>query len=395
MRRFANERVLYAVLSLIISAIMWRYVTGSQNPLIVRMNVELHVHGLSTTEVVVQAPTRVQVRLQGPRSALAEITPSVVDAYVDLSGFRPGEHRVPVYVSPLPDVTGAEAIPPEVLVVLDALAQRRLPVDVGLTGTPSAGVTLGQPRIVPDHVLVSGPATQVEQARRAVVTLDITNARQQVSTSLPVRLEDAYGQEVRGLTLDPSVVEAVLPVREGVITKVVPVVPTIVGRPSSPLTVTGIATDPATVTLFGPGPRLQDVHSVTTSSVDVSGARKDVVRRATLALPPGVSAPVREVTVVVHIGRTLLSTIFRAVPVRVVGVPAGAVSQVHPTTVEVQVEGPQDLLEHLTVQAVTIQVNAAGQRAGEHRLRAEAVLPRGITLLAIRPADIVVVLRFS
>jgi len=149
------------------------------------------------------------------------------------------------------------------------------------------------------------------------------------------------------------------------------------------------------VTLFGPGPRLQDVHSVTTSSVDVSGARKDVVRRAALALPPGVSAPVREVTVVVHIGRTLLSTIFRAVPVRVIGVPAGVVSQVNPTTVEVQVEGPQDLLEHLTIQAVTIQVNAAGQPSGEHRLRAQAVLPRGITLLAIRPADIVVVIRFS
>jgi YbbR domain-containing protein len=395
MRRFANQRVLYAVLSLLIATIMWRYVTTAQNPLVVPMTVDLHVRGLSTTEVVVQARTRVRVRLQGPPSALAGITRSAVEAYVDLSGLRPGEHRVPVYVTAPPDVTGAEPEPPEVLVVLDALAQQRLPVEVGLTGTPAQGVTVGRPRVVPDHVVVSGPASQVEQVRRVTVALDITNVRQQVTTSLQVRLEDANGQEVRGLSVDPSVVETILPVREGVITKVVPIVPTIVGQPPAPFTVTSIAINPATVTLSGPGSRLTDVQSVATASVDVTGARKDVVRRAALSLPPGVTPSIREVSVTVHIGHTLLSTILRAVPVRVVGVPPGAVSQVLPTTVEVQVEGPQDLLARLTAQAVTVQVDAAGHRSGEHRLRAQALLPRGITLLAIRPADILVVLRFS
>lgn len=396
MRRLGDGRVLYGLLSLGIATVMWLYVAIGQNPQVERpMNVDLHVRGLSTTEVVVQAPSRVQVRVQGPRSAVAALTPSLLDAFVDLSGLRPGEHRVPVYVLTPPDVRVLDRSPAEALVVLDTLIERRLPVEVSLTGTPPEGVTVGQPRVAPDHVLVSGPASQVDEVRHAVVTLDTAQLRQQVVTSLPVHLEDVNGQEVRGLTVDPSVVEAALPVREGVITKVVPIVPTIVGTPRTPLSVTGVTTNPATVTLTGSGALLKDVHSVTTAAVDVSKASRDLARRAALVIPPGISAPVREVTVVVHIGRTLLSTILRAVPVRVVGVPAGAVSRVSPDTVEVQVEGPQDLLEHLTVQAVTIEVDAAGQRPGEHRLTPRAVLPRGIHLLAIRPANIIIIIRVS
>ncbi len=396
MRRFGDGRVLYGLLSLGIATVMWLYVAIGQNPQVERpMNVDLHVRGLSTTEVVVQAPSRVQVRVQGPRSAVAALTPSLLDAFVDLSGLRPGEHRVPVYVLTPPDVRVLDRSPAEALVVLDTLIERRLPVEVSLTGTPPEGVTVGQPRVTPDHVLVSGPASQVDEVRHALVTLDTAQLRQQVVTSLPVHLEDVNGQEVRGLTVDPSVVEAALPVREGVITKVVPIVPTIVGTPRTPLTVTGVTTSPATVTLTGSGALLKDVHSVTTAEVDVGKASRDLSRRAALVLPPGISAPVREVTVLVHIGRTLLSTILRAVPVRVVGLPAGAVSRVSPDTVEVQVEGPQDLLEHLTVQAVTIEVDAAGQRPGEHRLTPRAVLPRGIHLLAIRPANIVIIIRVS
>lgn len=396
MRRFGDGRVLYGLLSLGIATVMWLYVAIGQNPQVERpMNVDLHVRGLSTTEVVVQAPSRVQVRVQGPRSAVAALTPSLLDAFVDLSGLRPGEHRVPVYVLTPPDVRVLDRSPAEALVVLDTLIERRLPVEVSLTGTPPEGVTLGQPRVAPDHVVISGPASQVDEVRHVLVTLDTTQLRQQVVTSLPVHLEDVNGQEVRGLTVDPSVVEAALPVREGVITKVVPIVPTIVGTPRAPLTVTGITTNPATVTLTGSGALLKDVHSVTTASVDVSRASRDLARRAALVLPPGISAPVREVTVVVRIGRTLLSTILRAVPVRVVGVPASAVSRVSPDTVEVQVEGPQDLLAHLTVQAVTIEVDAAGQRPGEHLLTPRAVLPRGIHLLAIRPANIVVIITVS
>ncbi len=396
MRRLMNERVLYVVLSILIATVAWLYVATAQNPLVERvMALDLHVRGLSTNEVIVQAPGRVQVRLQGPRSALAFLSPALLDASVDLTGLKPGEHRVPIYVATPPEVRTVERTPPDALVVLDTLARARLPVELSLIGKPGEGLTLGPSRIVPDYVMISGAATQVEEVRHALVTLDVTTLRQPVVMSVLVRLVDANGQEVRGLAVDPSIVQATLPVREAAITKTVPVVPTIVGSPQPGLTVTGVTADPATVTLSGLGSLLQHVTAAATAPVDLGGARGDLTRRVGLVLPSGVAASSPQAAVTVHIGRARLSTVLRAVPVHVIGVPRGTIARVVPQRVDVQIEGPQEVLQRLTSSAVTVEVQAAGQKPGEHRLALRAVLPPGVRLLSIRPADVLVILTSS
>jgi len=394
MRWFSNERVLYFLLSLLIATTMWWYVANAQNPVVERsLTVDLHIQGLGSNEVVVQAPSRVQVRLQGPRGAIVQLTPAVLYASVDLYGLGPGDHQVPVYVAAPPDVRVLDRRPPEAFVALDMLARKRVPVQVDLTGSPPEGVTVGTPRLAPTSVLVSGAAREVGEVRQATVTLDTTNLHQQAASSLAVHLVDANGQEIRGLTAEPTTVQVVLPAREGVITKVVPVVPTIVGTPSPSFGVTGAAVDPATVTLTGPGNLLRNVTAVTTVQLDVTQARADVSHRVRLQIPSGVSASVRQARVVVHIGPGLLSTIFKGVPVRVVGLATGVSSEVSPGTVDIQVEGPQDLLARLSAAAVAVEVDAAGSAPGEYTIAPRALLPEGVRLLSIRPARIHVILR--
>lgn len=397
MRRFPNERFLYMVLSLLVATVAWLYVATAQNPLVERgMTVELHVKGLGADEVLVQPPpTHVQVRLQGPRSALAALSPAALEASIDLAGLRPGEHRVPVVVTTPAEVRPVGTTPSDVLVVLDTLARERLPVEVSLIGTPPQGVTVGLPRVTPRHVIVSGAASLVEEVRHAVVTVDTTGLRQQLVTSAPVRVVDANGQEVRGLTVDPPIVEATLPVREGVITKVVPIVPTIVGAPPSPFAVTAVTVTPPTVTLTAPETALLAVQAIPTAPVDLQNARAPLSRVVPLELPPGVASSVQRATVSVWIGKPLLSTVVRDVPVRVVGVPSGRVAHVVPQVVDVQVEGPQDLVARLSPRALRVEVSASGHGVGKYELTPRAVLPPGLRLLSITPSRVVVVLASS
>jgi len=395
MRRFWSERELYFLLAVGVAAFLWIYVAIGQNPLVSRTipRVDVRVRNLSANELIVRAPSQVTVRLEGPRSQIALLTPKLIDASVDLAGLRPGDHPdVPITaIAPL-DVRVIDLNPAVAFVVLDALVTKRLPVEVTLVGTPPQGVTLGTPRASPTHVEVSGPSRQVDQVRRALVSLDTSTVRQEVLTSLRVRAVDAGGHDVSGLTITPSYIGTTLAAREAVISKVVPAVPTVVGDPLQGMAVTGAAADPGTVTVTGPGTLLQDVESAPTVPVDVTGARADFTRRVALDLPPGVSTSAQEVTVVVHVGRALLSTIFRAVPVRVVGIPAGTTSRVVPERVDVQVEGPEDLMRGLTAQAVSVEVSASGQRAGSHTMTPRAVLPQGVHVLVIRPAQIVLYL---
>ena len=78
---------------------------------------------------------------------------------------------------------------------------------------------------------------------------------------------------------------------------------------------------------------------------------------------------------------------------RVVGLAAGVSSEVSPGTVDIQVEGPQDLLARLSSAAVAVEVDAAGSAPGEYTIAPRALLPEGVHLLSIRPARIHVILR--
>jgi YbbR domain-containing protein len=399
MRRFWGERQSYFLLSVAIASVMWYYVATAQNPQVSRtITVDLQLHNLDPSEVVIRpSPTPpVRVTVLGPRSQVAVLKPKDLDAYVDLAGLGPGDHpQVPVVVTPGVDVRVIDQRPSSILVVLDAFASKRLPVEVSMLGTPPSGMTLGTPRMSPTHVIVSGPARQVSEVRHALVSIDTASLRQQVVVSLPVIPADASGQPVSGLQVSPKIVGMSLAVREGVISKVVPIVPTITGIPPQALAVTGATTDPATVALTGPAPALQGVESMTTGPVDVGAARGDFSRKVALQLPPGVTPSVRQVTVTVHLGRGLMSTVLRAVPVRVVGIPAGATSRVVPDRVDVQVEGPQDLVRRLTAQAISVQVSAAGRQPGQYTINPQAILPKGVRVLTILPAQVVIILSSS
>jgi len=392
-----RERLLYAILSLAVAGIAWLYVATAQNPLVERtMTVDLHVRGLSANEVLVQSPpSRVQVRLAGPRSAVALLSPVLLDASVDLSGLRPGEHRVPVVVAAPPEVRAVAQTPQEVLVVLDAVGRQRFPVEISLIGNLPQGVTLDPPRVTPTYVTVTGAASQIEEIRHAIVTVDTTNLRQQLATSLQVHLVDANGQEVRGPTIEPQLVAAQLTVREGAAVKVVPVVPAITGTPPPPLAVTGISTEPATVTLQGPALALRGVTAVPTAPIDLRRTKGNVRQQVALQIPPGVTSSISRVTVSVMVGSGSVSTIVHGVPVQVVGLRPGVTSRVVPSSVDIEIEGPTNVVARLTPASIRVVVDAGGRGAGRYEFMPKAKLPAGVRVLNLNPMQVLLILTAS
>jgi YbbR domain-containing protein len=401
MKRFWDERQLYLVLSLAVAVIMWLYVTTGQNPVISRsIRLDLQLRNLPANEILLRpsakSPGQVTVRLQGPRSQIAQLVPGLIEAYVDLSGLGPGEHpQVPVTVVPGVDVRVIDQKPATILVLLDQVTTKRMPVEVSLMGTPPGGITLETPRIAPTQVTVSGPSRQVNQVRHAVLYYDASSVHQEVVASLSVSPVDANAQPVPGVQVTPQTVNMTLAVRESVISKVVPVVPTVIGTPPQTLTLLGATADPASVTLTGPSMEVQALENAPTVPLDISGARANFSRRLALQLPAGMRASASQVTVNVRVGRAQLSTVFKAVPVRVVGVPAGTASRVVPDKVDVQVEGPQDVVRRLSAQAVTVEVSAAGKRRGQYTTSPRAIVPPGVHILGIQPSQVMIILSSS
>ncbi len=385
-----GERNLYRVLALAVAVAVWYMVAADRNPQTERtVTTELQARGLAAGLVVVGMASRVEVRVRGPRSAVAELNADGLEAYVDLGQMtEPGEYRLPVRVRPPQGLRVVAVQPAEVVVTVDSVARRQVPVEVVLQGVPAPGAILGQPVVQPPRVTVQGPRSLVQQLQRAWVAVDVGGLRSALTQSLRVRLEDASGAELQGVTAQPQNVQVTLPVTEGVVSRRVPVVPSVTGRPRPGLSVALVEAEPAVVTVRGPQDAVVNLSVLLTDPVDVSAVEGEVRRTVRLRLPPRVRAEgggvvsVRVVVLPAPVSRELV------VAVVVRGLGPGAEARVEPGTVRVAVVGPKEAVERMQPDQVEAFVVPSGE-ARSGRLAVRVNVPEGVLVAWVDPPEVV------
>ena len=97
------------------------------------IHVETRVEGAGPGIDVVQLPESVAVTVEGPR-LLLPVQAGSVEAYVDVSGRGAGRHRLPVQVRVPANVNVTAVNPQEVDVVLEEIAEKRVPVRASVLG---------------------------------------------------------------------------------------------------------------------------------------------------------------------------------------------------------------------------------------------------------------------
>ena len=109
----------------------------------------------------------VNVRLRGSSKAIRRLSPFQVSVQVDLSRYQQGSQTVNLSTENvlMPDNLELVAIePPIIRVELEKEVTQRLPVVPKLIGEPAGGATLDEPEVLPNQVLVSGPASRIARA---------------------------------------------------------------------------------------------------------------------------------------------------------------------------------------------------------------------------------------
>jgi len=152
------------------------------------------------TMIASPMPSAVDVRVRGPFTALRQLDPDKLEAVVDLSDAPKGEklYRLqPEDVNVPPEVEVVSISPAELRVLLDATAEKTLPVLANVTGKPAAGWEVADIGSEPRTATVYGPASAL--ARMTSVTTDPISIEQRtgnLSVAATV-LADAPGVRVR------------------------------------------------------------------------------------------------------------------------------------------------------------------------------------------------------
>ncbi|HLH22567.1 MAG TPA: CdaR family protein [Chloroflexota bacterium] len=385
--------------ALLLSLALWLVVQTELNP--ERSDVfqlAIEARNVPTGLVVVNEsdwPT-VAVRMSAPNDVFAQIRPSELRATVDLSRATPGTARYPVQV-PRPDplVRTGDPNPNTVLVRLEQLTQKTVPVAARLEGNLPFGYRAGTPTVDPRTLTVAGPASFVQRIESAAVEIRLDAVTSDLDTSLPAVLLNAQGERVPstapGVDVQPPTLHVQLPITQQVGYKEVGVHPVLRGTVAPGYWVEQVSVDPAVVTVIGEPQPLGAVESLDTEPIDLSGATGPITRQVSVLPPAGVTlARAEPLSVTVQVSALSLRQTL-PVPVSVQGVGSDLFVASDVPIVNVTASGPAD--QGLSASDVRATVDASGLGEGTATLPVHVTLPDRYQLEQVSPASVRVVLQ--
>ncbi len=339
---------------------------------------------------------RATLRVRGPTSVLRTLSPSDFRLTVDLADVKLGQREVvPIQAATELEILRIESIrPAQQTVYLEAVKTVTMPVGIGVRGQAATGYLLLAPAISPEEVVVSGPASALDQVATVSGTLAVDGAREMVEASVTVSPLDAAGNPIAGVDWAPPQVQVQVPVRKKVGFKPdVTVIPDLRGDPAPGYRRGGVTVEPATVTLGGVPSVLDELPGfVRTQPITVSGATEDLTVRTTLTVPNSVVVvDAQFVTVTLQVLPIESSRIVTAA-IEVQGLRPGLTATLSPNFVQVILVGPDAVLAALEPDDVRVVLNLFDYTIGTHRIAPVVLPPEGITAVSVLPETMEVVI---
>ena len=392
------------LLSLALAVAVWISAVNAADPVQQRVYpkpVTIERRGLANSMVISgDVPNQASVTLSAPSSVwdriLNERAPVI--AWINLAGLNEGQHTVDVQVRSIIQPSKEISYSPHTITLtLEKLVAKDFPVHVVQRGEPAIGFRADAYKLSQDKVTISGASSVVAKVKDVRITVDLTQASDNITRALDVEVLDENGAPVEGLTsITPTQVTITQPIsqRGGYRNVVVKVVAS-TSQVSSGYRLTNISVFPPTVTVFSSDPTLVErlPGYVETSPLDLTGVKDDIDVRLRLNLPDGIQV-VGSQTVLVQVGVAPIegSVTLSGLPVQMQGLPGELNVKISPTMVDVIISGPVPLLDKLTEGDVRVYLDLSGAAEGTFQFapKVDLTIPE-LRVESMQPSSIEVV----
>ena len=319
-------------------------------------------------------PHQVQITLRAPRSVWDQLSarPDSVRAILDLSGLSQGKHtmNLQIQVDERP-VQIVKVNPTSIALTLEPLVKQTFPLYVNDIGQPAVGYQAGNPTLDVEQVAVSGAQSLVSRVKRVGISVNLSGARQGISSSANVIAYDDANLAITGVNIQPQIVHIMIPISQQSGFRDLAVKVVVHGQVANGYRLDNISVFPPVVTVYSSDPAL--IASlpgvVETQPLDLRNMSNKINTQLGLNLPSEVSAigdP--NVSIEADISAIQSSLTLSNEKVEVTSLPSNLNAQISPATVDVIISGPLPLLDTLTHQDVRILVDVTGLSEGVHQL---------------------------
>ncbi|HYM82986.1 MAG TPA: CdaR family protein [Candidatus Dormibacteraeota bacterium] len=334
-----------------------------------------------------------EIRYFAPSDVAARVSSDTFSASVDLSSVDPngGPTLVPVSVKAADDrITVVDFQPLQVRVELDPLVQRTVPVRVDRGDIPP-GLQVGVPDLSATTVTAVGPESVVKRVSDAVARVVIQPGGLGIDQDVSLVAVDAVGNTLTPVDLRPDSVHVKIRVGSNAETRSLPVNPVVTGTPANGYVILAVKVEPAIVTITGDAATLEALDKADTAPVSIANATADVAATVPLALPTDASpVGVKNVTVTVTI-RPLTGARTFSAGIVLAGARDDRTYTLSTDSVNVTLGGSLAALDKLDPASFTVTADVSALAAGNHSVQLNVNLPAGLTVNAISPPQVGVV----
>lgn len=300
---------------LIIAIFIWSFVMDDVNPEISRTyrNVSVNYSNTSALDrqgLVVMDPesVAVDVKVTGKKSDFGsdKFSASNILARVDLSGYSEGQVKIPITVSLVDQPSGisvSSVEPRESLFTFDKLITKEMPLTIRTTGTLPENYVLGDLVSSSRFVSLSGPRTWVNEVDKVVSEVNVNNRISTDRESFTTLLIDEDGNEVRGISKEPNVVEITVPVYR---TVTLPIELQTINELPENYSIVDISITPSNIAVRG-NEDIKNLTKIDTEIIDINTLIGNAALEVELDLPQGVSLlnPNQKVTIIYDVEETI------------------------------------------------------------------------------------------
>ena len=266
-------------------------------------------------------------------------------------------------------------------------------MDISATtvGKVSEGFYNGEPTVNPNIVRVEGPKRIIDQIARGEVEVDLTDASQNITKNLKVKLVNEEGKEIKGVSLAQEYVQVNVTVAKG---KSLNVNVRTVGTAPQNVFIESVTSVPNSIEVAGESSVVDGLSYINTGEIDLSKITDSTTLDVPLVIPENVRTVNGEEYVQVKIVVTKYQEKKFTVPINYVNLGEKLVLEQQNPTVEVIVNGSEEAINALTVDVFKAAVNLNGMLEGSHELEVELTgIPENIQLKSTTPTKVTVVIK--
>lgn len=278
-----NRKLFWMVVSLLVSVILWIYITGEEMEEYRRTfpGVKVELVGESSLRdmrnlVITDLDTNtVTVELVGPRRIIASMNAADLTAEVNVGQLMRSAYTSQRYDLVFPDGTDSSKITinrqtPEVVnFMVSEITKKSIPVSGSFDGSLAPGFMGETAEFEPATITVSGPEIYLKNIDRAWVSF----AKEDVSSTYEVEtgfvLLDKEGEEcsTKGLSFSTDTVIARLPINE---IKDIPLSVDVIEGAGAVAANTKISIEPKYITLSGDSAMLAGLNKISLATIDLT-----------------------------------------------------------------------------------------------------------------------------